>query len=167
MGDESKLCSFHQAVIEGDVKQVEKLILRKTSTLDERDDKNRTALHIGALYNQSDIVEWLLIARTNRALKSSLDINAVDSDGNSALHLALQIPNLKPALLLLKDDASPFLPNHKKETPFFLFCKVSNNLKEEDIEVIIYLFFFFYFFFLINIFLYFFLFFRILKILFH
>lgn len=122
-------------VIDGDLKGVEKVILKNPNSLGERDNENRTALHLSIIHNRLNILEWLLAARANRVLKNSLDINAVDMDGNSALHLSLQDLNFEAASMLLKDDASPYLPNREQNTPLFVLFKHMNKLPQDQHEV--------------------------------
>lgn len=127
--------ALHEAITSNNLRTVMKLIATNPNLLDERNEKQQTALHIAALNNNSDILEWLLAARANRVLKSLLDINAVDCEGNSALHSALSVPHLKPALLLLKNDASPFLPNYFGRTAIFSFFLSAKHIAIDHIQV--------------------------------
>lgn len=133
MTDQASL--LYKLVADGDLKGVEKVILKKPNSLGERDKENRTALHLSIIYNRLNILEWLLAARANRVLKSSLDINAVDINGNSALHLSLANLNFEAAFMLLKDDASPYLPNHEKNTPLFVLFKQIHKLPSDQFDV--------------------------------
>lgn len=148
MGIRSKLVSFggdqmtskpigalHDAVQRGDQKAVESLLLKRTSSLEERDENLQTALHVAVVHNHSDLLEWLLAARSNRFLRSALDIDAFDIRGNSALHTALIKGVLRPAFLLLKDDASPFLPNRDGKTPLLLLLESTSNLSIQQLDV--------------------------------
>ncbi len=67
---------------------------------------------------------------------SKYDINGVDNDGNTALHIAAEINDASLALFLLCNGADPDLKNYKSQTP--LHVAVEKNSKETAQQLINY-----------------------------
>lgn len=62
-----------------------------------KDFQLRTALHIGVLYNDSDIMDW--------ALRCGVDINSMDGNGNTPIQLAFQERQIEAINWLLDKSA--------------------------------------------------------------
>ena len=87
-----------------------------------RDADGRTALHWSTEPNEFASIDGR-VAIVERLLEAGAEVDAIDNDGNSALHLAainyIEEPQMHEAAierLLLTHGADPFRPNHKGQT---------------------------------------------------
>ncbi|XP_013363831.1 PREDICTED: ankyrin repeat domain-containing protein 30A isoform X3 [Chinchilla lanigera] len=99
---------LHKAASEGDVARVQHLLLLGKSSLNDRDEKRRTALHFACAYGHPGVVT-LLVER-------KCDIDACDSDNNTALIKAVQCDQEKCVTLLLEHGANPNVANARGNT---------------------------------------------------
>ena len=75
-----------------------------------------TPPHLCAQYNQSEIVQVLLRHR-------DIEVNAMDLNGNTPLHMACSNGHVEPARLLLQSRANHLFKNLRGEIPLHLACK--------------------------------------------
>jgi len=117
--------SIFEACEEGHIKKVENIIANSRELINSRNQehrgKDRTPLHVAAIFGQVRIVELLISAGS--------DLNDVDVDGNTALHLAI-IHKRNPIIYILAGDrrSNLELVNKQGETP--LITAVKTGLKE-------------------------------------
>ena len=93
-----------------------------SSAINARDAHGRTALHWSTEPNEFASIDGR-VTIVERLLEAGAEVDAVDNDGNSALHLAainhIEEPQMHEAAierLLLAHGADPFRPNHKGQT---------------------------------------------------
>lgn len=83
--------------------------------------KNRTLIHLAAMNGCKGVLNALLEF-------SGIDINVLDADGNSALHLAVLTENLECSQLLLDSiDIQPNLINIEGMTPAYMAATSSKK----------------------------------------
>ena len=73
------------------------------------DGKGSSLLHASAMKNQVDIMQHLVEIR--------IDLNAIDNDGNTALHVAVENGCVEAMHLLLNSGASDTIRNHHQDPP--------------------------------------------------
>jgi len=95
------------------------LIISGCTTVQE---KEPSELNITKLIKEGKIDE------VKSCFTSKCNINAIDEDGNSALHLAAKSNNSSLALFLLCNGADPDLKNYSSQTP--LHVAIQNGAKE-------------------------------------
>lgn len=136
MEEEGRTTALHEAVAAGAQRDVERLLLSRQCFLDERNERRQTALHLAVLHGRLDLLDWLLTA--GKTLKShSLDVNAADSNGSSALHLACAAADLSACSVLLAHGSSPFLPCRSGDTPLLLLLRASERLEAGALETLL------------------------------
>ncbi|CZR70264.1 uncharacterized protein PAC_20165 [Phialocephala subalpina] len=79
---------LHLAASEGHADVVTKLLSIPSTSINQLDSKSQTALHLAAKVGALDVVEKLLKEHKENAER--IDLNVVDRDGRTALHLAVQ-----------------------------------------------------------------------------
>nr|XP_051708156.1 ankyrin repeat domain-containing protein 7 [Oryctolagus cuniculus] len=107
------LRKLHKAASKGDVARVQHLLLLKKSSVNDRDRKNRTALHLACADGHSEVVTLLLerkcvinvpdddnmtpLMKAVQSARILLDhgagANVIDDNGNTALHYAAYCEN--------------------------------------------------------------------------
>jgi ankyrin repeat protein len=89
------------------------------------DENGYTLLHAAASYNHLELMQFLL--------QNHVDVNAVDNDGDSALHYAGNVPSAK--LLVEVGRVNPLLPNGQGKTALQAKQEELNEMMaDEDIE---------------------------------
>ena len=84
-----------------------------------------TCLHVAAIFQQTEFVEFVLGSPQLRGL-----INMQDSDGNTALHVAVAVCNPKiVAALLLRQDIDVTMMNKKTITPIMVLSGAADKVK--------------------------------------
>ncbi|XP_055458721.1 ankyrin repeat domain-containing protein 7-like [Psammomys obesus] len=148
------LKKIHRAASEGDAQRLQRMISLGKHSVNDKDFKERTALHFACAYGQVEIVNVLLknncdIDAVDRnsitplmkavqnwtygcvcaLLKHGADPNRMDKNGNTSLHYAVSEDNQTLAKCLLKYNADMEIKNKDGFTPLLL------ALKENKIEM--------------------------------
>jgi len=117
-----------------DIKHLTKLIdmaLRVKDSLGQKDKKGNNLL-IGFLntlnkplsaYNQKSFLSTLI----SKFIKSGVDINAKNNEGENALFVSVEKNDLDTVILLLDNDANVNMPNSNQETPLSHAVLKGNN----------------------------------------
>jgi ankyrin repeat protein len=102
--DYSGLTPLHVAALQGSDDMVESLIFRNADLTIA--GERGSALHCAVLAQSRRVMSFLL--KANDGKRNKMDINAVDSNGDTALHLAARVlrPNLLHLLFLYRIDRS-------------------------------------------------------------
>ncbi|XP_076426406.1 uncharacterized protein LOC107400459 [Peromyscus maniculatus bairdii] len=90
---------IHQAVSEGDVKRLQRMIKLGKHSMHDKDFKERIALHFACVYGWEQVVNVLL--------RNNCDINAVDRNSITPLMKAVQNWSYGCTCTLLKLGANP------------------------------------------------------------
>ncbi|XP_046466421.1 ankyrin repeat domain-containing protein 27-like [Neodiprion pinetum] len=96
-------------------------------TVNSRDDRGLTALHIAALYGQANMVDLLISHGSN--------VDEVDADGTTALHCSAARGHQNTLLLLLHADADPRITDAHGNTVLHL---AADNGHEACVKAILY-----------------------------
>jgi ankyrin repeat protein len=88
----------------------------------DENDQNRTPLHLAAANDRSEVLKVLLEVPKPPA-RSSLEREAVDENGDTALHVALAAGRPKPIKLLLQAGLSTKARNRAGRTPIMEACR--------------------------------------------
>ncbi len=92
---------------------------------------NRTLVHHAAMYNQIEVLKYLV-------LEMKMGINAVDSEGNTALHLAVVYGHVEALSILLGQNTSiDAILNANKDPALHLAirqCPEGNELVSEFVK---------------------------------
>ncbi|CAG2205323.1 unnamed protein product [Mytilus edulis] len=100
---------LYSAVINGNVTEVQKLLDAGATANATSYNNNWSPLHLAAFLNRTDIIEILI--------KGKGDVDLLDTDGDTPLHLALLQGHLHAAEVLRQYGASLETKNIKGETP--------------------------------------------------
>ena len=106
---------LHYAVIWGWVDIVEFLI-EKGANIEQIDIVGDNCLMLACKHNHLDVVEYLVE-------NTSIQINARNSEGNTALFISINNNNIDIAECLLSYDADPNAVNYSKKTPLKTACQ--------------------------------------------
>jgi ankyrin repeat protein len=88
-------CTANRTMLDGE--------LRNGVSVDAKLDDELTALHVAALFGQTEATRWLLA--------ENADVSIADSEGNTALHMAAFLGNTTVVRQLLDSGADPMLRN--------------------------------------------------------
>ncbi|XP_073935579.1 ankyrin repeat domain-containing protein 30A isoform X2 [Castor canadensis] len=99
---------IHKAASVGDVAKVQHILLLGKSGVNDRDRKNRTALHFACAYGHPEVVT-LLVER-------KCEIDANDSENSTALIKAVQCQEEECATILLEHGANPTIMDARGNT---------------------------------------------------
>lgn len=98
-------------------------LLEHGATVDVKAAKNKSPLHIAIkVFKEQEICHNVVAL----LLERGANVNDCDSDGASALHLALQKKDVELFKFLIAEGASINLKNNQLRSP--LFIAISNNL---------------------------------------
>uniref|UniRef100_A0A8C6DUZ9 Ankyrin repeat domain-containing protein 7 n=1 Tax=Moschus moschiferus TaxID=68415 RepID=A0A8C6DUZ9_MOSMO len=153
------LRKIHKAATVGSVHKVQHVLLLGKNGLNDRDKKNRTALHLACACGHSEVVTLLLErkclvdlcdAENKTALMKAVecqeeecatlllehgaDPNVMDVSGNTALHYAVFSQNVSLAAKLLSYDANIEARNKYNLTPLLLAI---NENREQMVEFLV------------------------------
>lgn len=136
------LSAFHYACTQKNLNVLENLYehsgKKGFQTLSKR---QQPVLHTAVIANQKIVVDWLL-------QKVGADTQAVDNEGETALHLAAQYGYPKVAARLLAKNADVNKVNVRQENPLYLaaihlqtavlveFLRYGHWLKEQDVRIL-------------------------------
>uniref|UniRef100_A0A8D2CU35 Ankyrin repeat domain-containing protein 26 n=1 Tax=Sciurus vulgaris TaxID=55149 RepID=A0A8D2CU35_SCIVU len=90
---------IHKAASMGNVAKVQHILILGENGVNDKDKKNRTALHFACAYGHPEVVT-LLVER-------KCDIDICDSDSSTALMKAIQCQEEECATILLEHGADP------------------------------------------------------------
>ncbi|XP_031518450.1 ankyrin repeat domain-containing protein 62-like isoform X1 [Papio anubis] len=90
---------IHKAAIAGDVNKVQESILLRLNDVNDRDNKNRTALHLACAHGHPGVVADLVARKCQ--------LNLTDSENRTALIKAVQCQEEVCASILLEHGADP------------------------------------------------------------
>ncbi|XP_011901371.1 PREDICTED: ankyrin repeat domain-containing protein 62 isoform X3 [Cercocebus atys] len=90
---------IHKAAIAGDVNKVQESILLRLNDVNDRDNKNRTALHLACAHGHPGVVADLVARKCQ--------LNLTDSENSTALIKAVQCQEEVCASILLEHGADP------------------------------------------------------------
>ncbi|XP_059114445.1 ankyrin repeat domain-containing protein 30A [Peromyscus eremicus] len=139
---------IHKAASVGDVAKVQHILILGKSGVNDRDKKDRTALHLACAYGHPEVVTLLVERKCDIdacdgenstalikavqceeeecaaiLLEHGADPNVVDSSGNTALHYAVHSENTSIAAKLLAHNANIEAKNKDDLTPLLLAVK--------------------------------------------
>jgi transient receptor potential cation channel subfamily A protein 1 len=107
-----------QLAAEGKLEEL-KTFIEAIGSVKERDENGATLIHHAAASNQIAIMQYL-VQSTN------ININAVDNDGNTALHLATKNGHSDAIHLLLQSRANDTILNSDKDAPLHIATRANN-----------------------------------------
>ncbi|XP_029417814.1 ankyrin repeat domain-containing protein 26, partial [Nannospalax galili] len=150
---------IHKAASEGDVARVQHILMLGKSGVNDRDKKDRTALHFACAYGHPEVVTLLverkcdIDARDSEnstalikavqcqeeecaaiLLEHGADPNVMDASGNTALHYAVRGESISIAARLLLHSADTEMKNKDDLTPLLLGVKEN---KQEIVEFLV------------------------------
>ncbi|XP_071139094.1 uncharacterized protein [Mytilus edulis] len=122
--------SLHCAIIKGDVSEVQTLVERGASVNTTSYPDNWSPLHYAALLNRPDVMQLLI--------KGNADVNVVDKNDETALHVAFFHDNIPAAELLIQHGSSLQSQNIEGRRPFevAVIDRPHNHRKRVNFEVI-------------------------------
>ncbi|DAA23543.1 TPA: ankyrin repeat domain 26-like [Bos taurus] len=111
------LKKIHKAASEGNVAKVQQVLLLRKNGLNDRDKKNRTALHLACANGHSEVVALLL--------ERKCQLNLGDSENKTALMKAIECQEEECAALLLEHGADPNVTDVNGNTAlhYAVFCQ--------------------------------------------
>ena len=110
--------SPYQLAAEGKLEEL-KVFIEALGSVKETDENGATLLHHAAASNQTAIMQYLI-------LSTSININAVDNDGNTALHLATINGHSDAIHFLLHSGANDTILNRDKDAPLHIATRANN-----------------------------------------
>ncbi|KAF7479288.1 Hypothetical predicted protein [Marmota monax] len=150
---------IHKAASMGNVAKVQHLLILGENGVNDKDKKNRTALHFACAYGHPEVVTLLVERKCNIdicdsdgstalikavqcqeeecatiLLEHGADPNVKDSSGNTALHYAVYIENTSIAVKLLLHNANTEAQNKDGHTPLLLALREN---KQQMAEVLV------------------------------
>uniref|UniRef100_I3N9N1 Uncharacterized protein n=1 Tax=Ictidomys tridecemlineatus TaxID=43179 RepID=I3N9N1_ICTTR len=150
---------IHKAASMGNVAKVQHLLILGENGVNDKDKKNRTALHFACAYGHPEVVTLLVERKCNIdicdsdgstalikavqcqeeecatiLLEHGADTNVMDSSGNTALHYAVYIENTSIAVKLLLHNANTEAKNKDGHTPLLLALREN---KQQMAEVLV------------------------------
>ncbi|PWU04819.1 MAG: hypothetical protein C5B43_04085 [Verrucomicrobia bacterium] len=105
---------LHWIIKNGDIEDL-KYALEKDLNINQKDEKGRTALHLGLLRGDINVIELLLDKKA--------DPNIQDKNGKTALHSAMEKGDLDIINLLIDNDANPNIADFQGTLPLHLAAK--------------------------------------------
>ena len=114
--------SYYKHASNGKDLDVVKLMVQRGADIHVRDPKQRTILHCAIMHKKHDIVKYIL--------KLGCDVNDVDENGETPLHLIQE--DMQCAKLLLENRANPNSQNMEGNT---VYHKVMTHRENENIKM--------------------------------
>ena len=136
--DRPEISPLLRAVSKGDKAEVG-MLLDDGADVQARDKGGRTVLHL-AMQKPNNEALILSLLKRNLFEKDKLDLNAVDDEGNTALHLCADWNKGSIAKMLLEHGAIPGVRDGSGKTPMFYaiekgYYEVVEVLLEGEVEV--------------------------------
>ncbi|XP_047408164.1 ankyrin repeat domain-containing protein 26 isoform X3 [Sciurus carolinensis] len=147
---------IHKAASMGNVAKVQHILILGENGVNDRDKKNRTALHFACAYGHPEVVTLLVERKcdidicdsdSSTALMKAIqcqeeecatillehgaDPNVMDSSGNTALHYAVYTENTSIAAKLLSHNANIEAKNKDGHTPLLLALRENKQQMAE------------------------------------
>jgi len=104
----------------------ERMVTTQEDANAQRPDNNKTILMYASWVGNHQAIKWLI--------SHGADVNATDSQGATALHLAIWKRHTPIALYLLEHGASPFTVSHEGMTPSDIALFQKNTTVMEAIQ---------------------------------
>ncbi|XP_012965883.2 ankyrin repeat domain-containing protein 30A isoform X2 [Mesocricetus auratus] len=112
---------IHKAASVGDVAKVQHILILGKSGVNDRDKKDRTALHLACAYGHPEVVT-LLVER-------KCDIDACDGENSTALIKAVQCQEEECATILLEHGADPNVTDNSGNTALhYAVCSENTSI---------------------------------------
>ncbi|CAH7183908.1 ankyrin repeat domain-containing protein 30A [Phodopus roborovskii] len=112
---------IHKAASVGDVAKVQHILILGKSGVNDRDKKDRTALHLACAYGHPEVVT-LLVER-------KCEINACDGENSTALIKAIQCQEEECATILLEHGADPNIMDSSGNTALhYAVCSENTSI---------------------------------------
>ena len=115
VGDKNGIRPLHYAVQSGSLETVEAMLNSNANIIDEPADDQRTALMWASVKGNDQIMKLLLD-------KKCSDVNAVDVNEQSALHMCMQSGHLQSVKVLIDAGADVNMVDGKHHIPLFYAC---------------------------------------------
>ena len=109
----------HQLAAEGKLEEL-KMFIEALGSAKETDENGATLLHHAASCNQVAVMQYLMQS-------TSINIDAVDNNGNTALHLAAINGHSNAIHLLLQGGANDTILNSDMDAPLHIVTRENNN----------------------------------------
>ena len=117
--DNQKSTALHEACEHGSKKIVE-LLLKRGAKISVANEEHVTPLHIACREGCSDVVSHLLLHGHH---ERDVVINAKDTQGNTALHFAVDSSVESVVQALLLNGADPIAPKYNEVTPLHVAAR--------------------------------------------
>lgn len=111
--------SPYQLAVEGKLEEL-KMFIESVGSIKERDENGATLLHHAAASNQVAVMQYLIPS-------IGININAVDNDSNTALHLAATNGHSDAVHLLLHGGANDAILNSNMDAPLHIVTRANND----------------------------------------
>lgn len=127
--------SPHQLAAEGRLEEL-KVYIEAFGSIKEKDENGATLLHHAAASNQVAVMQYLIQS-------ASININAVDKDGNTALHLAAINKHADAINFLLTNGANDTILNSDMDAPLHIIIRANNTqlvevfLQHPSIDIVV------------------------------
>ncbi|KAL7303729.1 hypothetical protein TKK_0003862 [Trichogramma kaykai] len=125
---------LHLACNHANGKAIE-LLLRRGADPSLASEMGLTALHVACLRTDDGHTVELIVDVAREVGRRPVLIDARDKQGDTALHLALELGHMQSAEALLRRGADPNLANEAGSTPLHVICSQYHNLTELFFEV--------------------------------
>ncbi|KAL5457311.1 hypothetical protein EMCRGX_G034559 [Ephydatia muelleri] len=105
----------YQLAKEGRIEDLTKIAQTLQLTFKETDSDGRTLLHTSAIFNQCEMMDYLISCGN--------DLNAVDNNGDTALHLAVTNRHIEATKVLLSHGADDTILNKQSDAPLHIAAR--------------------------------------------
>ena len=119
-----KYTPLHSAVERGNILNVNTL-LKHSADITMVTDKCKTVLHLATISNNHVLLESLISQAANMNLIHRI-VNMYDSNGETALTIAIKSKNIHTVKLLLANNANIYDRNYQYMTPFMLAYSIKS-----------------------------------------
>ena len=119
-----KYTPLHSAVERGNILNANTL-LKHSADITMVTDKGKTVLHLAAISNNHVLLQSLISQAANMDLIHRI-VNMYDSNGETALTLAIKSENIHTVELLLANNANIYERDYKYMTPFMIAYSIKS-----------------------------------------
>lgn len=116
------------ALEQWDTEEIVKLLLIDTD-INITNRNGETALHIATIKNKLPEMSWLI--------SNGVDVDAKETDGDTALSLSVQCSNHQATKILLSHGANPNIADSIRMTPLHKACRLQENPSKELVSCLI------------------------------